>query len=266
VLLILAAIFAPLLHTSDPAALDYNALNVGPSANHWFGTDAEGIDEYSRVLFGMRIPLIVSFVGTFLTVLLGLAFGLTAGFFGGKTDSILSRFTDLMFAFPALLLIIIIVSLFGPQFDKWFPNGVGRAIILTAVFALVSWPPLMRFIRSLALSMKEQQFIEAARTVGTSNFRIITRHLVPNVWGLTLVQGALTVAYIIGAEATLSVLGMGVNNPTPDLGAMLWDGAQNMDANFWGVFFPSLFLVILITSFTYIGDGIRDAVDPRMNQ
>lgn len=263
VVLILGAIFAPLLHTSNPFTIDYNALNTGPSLAHWFGTDTEGRDEYTRILYGLRVPLEVSFIGTFFTVVLGLGFGLFAGFYGGVVDSVLSRFTDLMFAFPAFLLQIIIVTLFGGWFNARFPNGTGRAIILTIVFAIVSWPPLMRFVRSLALTLKEQQFIEAARTVGTPGFRIITRHLVSNVWGLVLVQAALTVAYIIGAEAVLSILGLGVSEPTPDLGSMLYDGTTYMDANAWGLIFPALFLTILIVAFTFIGDGVRDAVDPR---
>jgi oligopeptide transport system permease protein len=265
-ILIFMAIFAHYMHTTDPTALDYNALSQGPSANHWFGTDTEGRDEYTRILYGLRVPFVVSFVGTFLTVVLGLAFGLVAGLYGGFIDSMLSRFTDFMFAFPAFLLTIIIVTLFGGYFDRNFPNGVGRAVILTAVFALVSWPPLMRFVRSLALSLKEQQFIEAARTSGTTNLRIITRHLVPNVWGLVLVQGALTIAYIIGTEAVLSILGQGVNEPNPDLGTMLYDGAHYMAENGWLAFFPSLFLTVLILAFTFIGDGVRDAVDPRSRQ
>lgn len=265
-LMILAAIFAHYLHTSDPTSLDYLALNQGPSPAHWFGTDPEGRDEYTRILFGMRVPFVVGFAGTLLTVLVGLLLGLSSGYYGGIVDSMLSRFTDVMFAFPGFQLTVVIVALYGSSFDAAFPSGVGRAVILTCVFALVSWPPLMRFTRSLALSLKEQQFIEAAKTVGTTNAKIIRRHLVPNVWGLVLVQAALTVAYIIGAEAVLSILGLGVNEPTPDLGAMLYDGQTYMDANAWGLFFPALFLTVMIVAFTFIGDGIRDAVDPRGNR
>jgi oligopeptide transport system permease protein len=262
-LLIVVAILAPFLHASNPYSLDYNALSDGPSPSHWFGTDPEGRDEYTRILFGLRVPLLVSFIATFFTVALGVAFGLAAGFYGKWIDSILSRFTDLMFAFPPLLLIIIIVTLFGPWFDANFPNGVGRSVILTAVFALVSWPPLMRFVRSLALSLKEQQFIEAARTVGTSGPKIIIRHLAPNVWGLVLVQAALIIAGIISFETLLSILGLGVTEPTPDLGAMLYDGYTYMDANGWGLFFPCIFVMVLIVAFIFVGNGIRDAVDPR---
>lgn len=267
VILMLAAIFAPFLHTTNPTAPpDYNALSSPPSAAHWFGTDASGRDEYSRILYGLRVPFIVSYVGTFITVIVGLALGLAAGYFGGWIDSVLARFTDLMFAFPAILLAIVLVTLFGPSFDASFPNGVGRTIILTAVFALVSWPPLMRFVRSLALSLKEQQFVEAARTSGTTSFKMITRHLAPNVWGLVLVQGALIVAFIIASEALLSILGIGVVAPTPDLGYMLNDGQYNMESAPWLLYFPSIFLTIMIVAFTFIGDGIRDAIDPRMNR
>jgi peptide/nickel transport system permease protein len=263
VVLLVAAIYPPLFHATDPLAEDLGNLNAGPTSAHWLGTDALGQDVYSRILYGMRVAFVVSLVGTFFTVLVGVIFGLMAGYFGGWIDSILSRFTDLMFAFPGFLLTIIIVTLFSGAFDARFPNGVGRAIILTAVFALVSWPPLMRFVRSLALTLREQQFVEAARTVGTSNVRIILRHLMPNTWGLVLVQAALNVAYIIGAEAVLSIFGLGVNYPTPDLGSMLYDAIAEMDTNQAYLISTCSFLTVLILAFTFIGDGIRDAVDPK---
>ncbi len=262
-ILIFAAIFAHFLHTTDPLALDLNSINQAPSTSHWFGTDPEGRDEYTRILYGLRIPLIVSFVGTALTLIVGVLFGLAAGYYGGVIDSILSRFTDLMFAFPGFLLSIIIVTLFGPTLDSDFPNGVGRAILLTCVFALVSWPPLMRFVRSLALTLKEQQYVEAARVIGTSDSKIILRHLATNTYGLVMVQAALTVSFIIGAETVLSILGLGVQQPAPDLGSMLYDGTTYMDANGWGLLFPCIFVTVLIVAFIFIGNGIRDAVDPR---
>jgi oligopeptide transport system permease protein len=263
ILLILAALLAPYLWAKNAITPDLGNTLGAPSGDHWFGTDAEGRDLYTRMLLGLRLPLIISFIGTGLTVIIGLALGLAAGYFGGWIDSILSRFTDLMFAFPSFLLAFILIDVYGSTFDNLYPGGVGRALILIVVFAVVSWPPLYRFVRSLALTLKEQQFIEAARTVGTSNIKMIWRHLAPNVYGLVLVQAALTVAFIIGTEAVLSILGLGVNEPTPDLGRMLYDGYGYMDAVAWGVFFPCLFLTILIVAFTFIGDGIRDAVDPR---
>jgi peptide/nickel transport system permease protein len=266
IVLLLASIFPPLFHATSPTFDNLFNTNGPPTGTNWFGTDPEGRDIYSRILYGLRVSFIVSLVGTFFTVAAGMFFGLTAGYFGGWTDSFVSRFTDLMFAFPSFLLTIVIVTLFGDSFDAHFPNGVGRMIILTAVFALVSWPPLMRFVRSLVLTIKEQQFVEAARTVGTSNFRIIWRHLMPNTWGLVLVQAALNVAFIIGAEAVLSIFGLGVNDPTPDLGTMLQDASQYMDSNQPYLIWTCTFLTVLILAFTFIGDGIRDAVDPRSNR
>lgn len=263
VILTIMAIFAPLFHTTNPNTLDFNALSEGPSAAHWFGTDPSGRDEYSQLVYGLRITFVIGYIGSFATVVLGVALGVIAGYYGGFVDAIISRFTDFMFAFPAFLLALILVSLFGGAFDAWLPNGVGRAVILILVFGLVSWPPLMRFVRSLVLGMKESQFIEAARTSGTTNFRIMTRHLIPNLWGLVLVQAAFIVAGVVGTEAVLSIIGLGVNDPVPDLGRLLYDTASYMDQSAWGVFFPSLFLTVIIMSFTFIGDGVRDAVDPR---
>jgi ABC-type dipeptide/oligopeptide/nickel transport system permease subunit len=263
VLLTIAAVFAPLLHTVNPDTIDYNALSDGPSWSHWFGTDPSGRDEYSQLLYGLRITFVISYAGTLVTVFLGMTLGVVAGYYGRIVDALISRFTDFMFAFPAFLLAIILVTLFGGAFDAFLPNGVGRAFILVLVFGLVSWPPLMRFVRSLVLGMKESQFIEAARTSGTSNFSIMRRHLVPNLWGLVLVQAAFVAAFIIGTEAVLSIIGLGVNEPVPDLGRLLYDTASYMDQSAWGIFFPSLFLTLIILSFTFIGDGIRDAVDPR---
>lgn len=260
------AIFAPIAHTSNPNILDYNALSQGPTAAHWFGTDPSGRDEYSQLLYGLRVTFFVGYLGTIVTVLAGVSLGVVAGFYGGWVDSLTSRFTDFMFAFPSLLLAIILVSLFGDAFDAWLPNGVGRTIMLIIVFGLVGWPPLMRFVRSLVLSMRESQFVEAARTSGTTNLKIMTRHLVPNLWGLVLVQAAFVVAYIIGTEAVLSIVGLGVNEPVPDLGRLLYDTSAYMDASAWGIFFPALVLTLLILSFTFIGDGVRDAVDPRSSR
>jgi ABC-type dipeptide/oligopeptide/nickel transport system permease subunit len=256
-----AAIFAPFLHTTSTSAMDFLALNQSPSGAHWFGTDNIGRDLYSRVLFGLRPPLVISFVGTTITVILGTLIGLAAGYFGGITDNILARVTDVMFAFPGFILALILASLYGTAFN--FMGGAGQAMILVIVFAIVGWPGLMRFVRSLALSMREQQFVEAARTVGTSHWNIIRRHLLPNMWGLILVQASFAIVGFIYTEAILSLFGLGVKEPNPDLGKLLIDGTAQMGNNDAAWIFPSLFLTILILAFTFLGDGIRDAVDPR---
>jgi len=263
VVMVVMAILAPFMHTSDPAIPDPNVINGGPSPTHWFGTDFVGRDGYSRVLYGLRIPLIVGFVGTAITVLIGTVIGVTAGYFGSRVDAILSRFTDVMFAFPAFILALIVVSLFGTYADTIGMGGAGRVLLLTVVFAAVGWPPLMRFVRSLALSMKEQQFVEAARTVGTRDWGIMFGHLLPNMWGLILVQGAFIVVATISGETVLSIFGLTVQQPNPDLGSMLYFGVQNIDNSYWQVLFPGIVLAILILALTFVADGIRDAVDPR---
>jgi peptide/nickel transport system permease protein len=259
---VVMALFAPLMRTTNPLQQDYSALYLSPSWSHWMGTDDLGRDLYSRLVYGVRVPLAVGLIGTAITAVLGVIFGVVSGFFGGRVDSILSRFTDVMFAFPGFLLALIVVSLFGPAFDPYFGGG-GRVILLTIVFAVVSWPPLMRFVRSLALSLKEQQFVEAARTSGTRSWKIIYRHLLPNMWGLVLVQCSFIVVSVINTETVLSIFGLGVEPPNPDLGQILYDGSQHLGFTYWEVLFASVLLTVIILSFTFVGGGVRDAVDPR---
>lgn len=265
-ILIFAAIFAPFLHTSDPTSINYVSLDQFPSPHHWFGTDGLGRDLYSRMVYGLRTPLIVGIVGSAITTVLGMLLGVTSGYFGGIIDSLLSRFTDLMFAFPAFTLALIIVSLYGEAADKWIPGGAGRILMLTVVFAIVGWPGLMRFIRSLTLSMKEQQFIEAARTCGSSHWTIIRRHLLPNTYGLLLIQASFLVVGFIYNEAILSLFGLGIQQPAPDLGQDLIQGVEHLALNPWEAMIPSAILTLLILAFTFLGDGVRDAVDPRTTE
>ncbi|HZU11687.1 MAG TPA: ABC transporter permease [Chloroflexota bacterium] len=262
-ILIVMSIFAPLMHTSDPMASDFTDLNAFPSWHHWFGTDGLGRDTYSRLVYGMRVTFVVGIVGAAITTILGMLLGVISGYFGGIVDALLARFTDLMFAFPSFILALIIISFYGSWANSLGMGGAGRVVLLVIVFAIVGWPGLMRFVRSLVLSMKEQQFIEAARTVGTGSWAIMIRHLLPNTYGLVLVQASFIVIGFIGTEAVLSLLGLGVQAPNPDLGVMLSQGASVLDLNYWEVLAPAIVLAILILTFTFLGDGVRDAVDPR---
>jgi peptide/nickel transport system permease protein len=262
-IIVLMAVFAPFMHTTPFAKVDFTAIDSPPSVHHWFGADWIGRDEYSRVVYGLRVPLVVGIIGTSITVVLGTILGMAAGYFGSVTDSILSRFTDLMFAFPGFTLSLIVVSSFGLAADRIGPGGTGRVVLLTLVFALVSWPPLMRFVRSLALTLKEQQFVEAARTSGTSSANIMIRHLLPNMYGVILVQAAFIVVAVISTETVLAIFGLTVQEPNPDLGAMLYQGVQRVQTDPWEVLFPGLTLAVLILAFTFFADGVRDAVDPR---
>lgn len=262
---VLIAVFAPFMHTSSPLTQNYLQLDAPPSHTHWMGTDGVGRDQYSRLLYGLRVPLIVAAVGTFITVFLGSLIGVVAGFAGGWVDSLLSRFTDVIFAFPSFTLALIVVSLYGPALDPYFGGG-GRVILLSLVFALVSWPALMRFVRSLALSLKEQPFIEAAHVSGTTNWQIIRRHLAPNMVGLILVQASFIAINVISIETVLSVFGLGVQAPNPDLGQMLFDGVSRLDYSLWEVVFPSIALTVIILALTFVGDGLRDAIDTRLSR
>lgn len=262
-ILIFMAIFAPFMHTTPFAKVDFTAIDSAPTAQHWFGSDQIGRDEYSRVVYGMRVPLAVAIIGTIFTVAIGTILGMVAGFLGGFVDGGLSRFTDLMFAFPGFTLALIVVSSFGLAADTISPGGTGRVVLLTIVFALVSWPPLMRFVRSLALTLKEQQFVEAARTSGTSSWSIMRRHLLPNMYGVILVQAAFIAVAVISTETILAIFGLTVQEPNPDLGSMLYEGVQRLQTAYWEVLFPGLTLAVLILAFTFVADGVRDAVDPR---
>lgn len=265
VVLVLAimAVFAPLMHTSNPSFADFSAIQQAPSAAHWFGTDNIGRDTYSRLVYALRIPLEVAFVGTVITVIIGTILGVLAGYAGGAIDGLLARFTDLMFAFPGFTLSLIVISLFGPSVDRLGMGGTGRVMLLTVVFSAVSWPALMRFVRSLALSMKEQQFVEAARTSGSGAWGIMWRHLLPNMYGLILVQAGFIVVAVISNETVLAIFGLTVQEPDADLGTILYSGIQNIGLGYWLVLFPGLVLAALILAFTFATDGVRDAVDPR---
>jgi len=260
--LLILSIFAPFMNTVDPLAQDYANLDLGPSPDHWFGTDGLGRDQYSRIAFGLRVPLLVGVLGAAVTTVLGAILGVVAGYFGGLVDSLLARFTDIIFAFPGFTLALIVVSLYGPAVDPYF-GGASRVVMLTIVFALVGWPALMRFVRSLTLRMKEEQFVEAARVSGSPPWKIMVSHLLPNMYGMILVQASFLVVAFVSTEAVLSILGLGVAPPNPDLGAMLFEGTQNLGINYWETLFPATFLAIIILAFTFFGDGVRDAVDPR---
>lgn len=261
--IIIMAIFAPFMHTTDPTYANFAAIQQAPSPAHWFGTDMIGRDTYSRLVYALRIPLLIAFVGTAITVFIGTILGVLAGYFGGVADSILSRFTDLMFAFPGFTLSLIVISVFGPSVDKLGSGGTARVLLLTVVFSLVSWPALMRFVRSLSLSMKEQQFVEAARTSGSGAWGIMRRHLLPNMYGLILVQAGFIIVAVISNETVLAIFGLTVQEPAADLGTILYDGIQNIGGGYWLVLFPGLVLATLILAFTFATDGVRDAVDPR---
>ncbi len=265
VLLIVAALLANLLPLIDPTAGDPFHQDTFPTRMHLLGTDSSGHDLLSAIIFGLRPALAVGIIGQVVATIFGVTVGVVAGYFGGWVDSVLSRITDLVFALPTFLLAFLVVAVLGPDWDQFF-GGTGRIVLITIVFGLVGWPPLMRFVRALTLSFKEQQFIEAAHSIGTSPLKIIIRHILPNTWGLVLVQATFGVGGFIYNETTLSLLGLGVQPPNPDLGSLVSIGAQHIDINWLESLAPAAILAVLVVAFAFLGDGLRDAIDPRAGE
>jgi len=268
IMLLALAILANLLPLRSPTihglGTDF-VINAAPSSGHLLGTDANGFDLLSRLIYGMRPAFAVGIIGQAITTLLGVSLGVIAGYYGGWIDALLARLTDLIFAFPSFLLAFLAVSLFGPQYAQ-SAGGAGIVLLITVIFALVDWPALMRFVRSLTLSLRQQQFVEAARTVGTPDWKIITRHILPSTWGLVMVQSTFGIGAFIGTEAVLSLLGLGVQKPNPDLGVMVAEGINDLSLNAVEAIAPSILLTVIIVAFAFLGDGLRDAVDPRGNE
>lgn len=253
-LLGLVALFAPLVAPYDYARQDYDAILRGPSPSHWFGTDALGRDVFSRVVQGARTSLTVGVVAQGIVVILGLTVGVLASVGGRVVDNLLMRLTDVAYAFPDLLLIILLRAIFG-----------GSLFMILLAIALVNWTTVARLVRGQILSLKQQDFATAARALGAGEPHIVVRHLLPNALGPVIVAAAFGVPSAIFAEAALSFIGIGVSPPTPSWGAMVQDGYQAIFAFPHLVIFPTLAIVAVMMSFTFLGDGMRDALDPRQS-
>ncbi len=253
VLLYLAAIFAPLLIRYPYDELHSGVRNTPPSATYWLGTDRNGRDVYSRLIWGGRISMAAGFASVVIIMTIGVVLGALAGFFGGIIDQALMRFTDILLAIPLILLLITAASLFQP--------GLRTTII---VIGLASWPGTARLVRGQFMALKQQEYVTAARSIGASSSRIMFRHLFPNTLPIIIVQATIWLSYAIMLEASLSYLGLGVVSPTPSWGNRLQDGQREMLAGAWWLtFFPGMAIFLTVLSFNLVGDGLRDALDPR---
>ena len=253
--LYIVALLAPLLAPYDPIAQTdvLRTSYLPPSSEHWLGTDRFGRDVLSRILYGARISLAIGFVATAISVTVGTLLGAIAGYFGGKVDSAIMRFTDMVLAFPRLVLLIMIVALFSPSIT-----------VMIVVLGLTQWPNTTRIVRGDVLSLREREFIQAARALGMRGGRIIMRHLIPNVLAPVIVTATLGIGNTIVLEAGLSFLGLGVQPPTPSWGSMVSDGRDNLLGAWWVATFPGLTIVTTVLAFNLVGDGLRDALDPRL--
>ncbi|HEY8677565.1 MAG TPA: ABC transporter permease [Candidatus Dormibacteraeota bacterium] len=258
-LLVLIALIAPLLvaigMVKDPLHQDVAHSYLGFSLQHPLGTDYLGRDLLGRVMYGARISLSLGILVQFVYLLIGGVIGLTAGYFGGKIDNLLMRFVDIWYAFPDLLFILVVVSILGSSLTTLF-----------LALGIVGWVDLARLIRGQTLSIKEKEFVEGARAAGSSPLKIILKHLLPNTLGPIIVSLTFGIPRVIFLEAVLSYLGVGIRPPTPSWGVMLQDGYQAIFAYPHQVFVPAVAIAITMLSFSFIGDGLRDALDPRMRR
>lgn len=247
------ALIGPFLCSHDPLAQDLANKYSGISAEHWLGTDNLGRDTFTRMVYGARISLTIAFCGVLSGSAIGIMLGVCAGYFGGKIDSIISRVLDVMLAFPGLLLAITIVAILG--------NGTINTIMAIGIFCI---PGIARIVRGTVISLKGSEYVQAARVMGESDFKIIIRHVLPNSISLIIVNITLDLGTSILTASSLSFLGLGVQAPNPEWGAMLSQMREVIRSYPIGVFVPDLAITFVVLSFSLVGDGLRDALDPKL--
>ena len=248
----LLAILAPVLSPYEFDAVDFDAISVPPDAHHWFGTDDLGRDLLARTLYGGRISLMVGLVATAVSLLLGVSYGAISGYAGGALDSLMMRIVEILYSVPFIFLVILLMVLFE------------RSILLIFVaIGAVEWLDMARIVRGQALALKRREFVEAARSMGVGGWTMIRRHIIPNTLGPVVVYATLTVPRVILIESFLSFLGLGVQEPMTSWGVLISDGARLMETQPWILVFPACFLAATLFAFNFLGDGLRDALDPR---
>lgn len=253
--LFVVSLLAPLIAPADPNAIDAWQVLSPPSWQHWFGTDELGRDVFSRMIFGSRISLKVGFVAVGIAVSIGTLVGLLSGYYGGLVDGCLMRLVDIMLCFPAFFLILAVITFLEPSI--WY---------IMIVIGLTSWMGVARMVRAETLSIREMDYITAARCIGCSDLRIIFRHILPNALSPVLVSATLGVAGAILTESALSFLGIGVQPPTPSWGNILTSGKDYIEFAWWLSLFPGLAILVTVLAYNLLGEGIRDAFDPRVNR
>lgn len=254
-LIVLAVLLGPLLSPHDYDTIDFDGeWGAQPSLadGHWFGTDTIGRDLFSRTLAGGRISLLVGLIGTVVSLLIGVAYGAIAGYFGGRLDSVMMRVVDVLYALPFMFFVILLMVMFGRNIF----------LIFIAIGA-VNWLDMARIVRGQAMSLRRKEFVDAAIVSGTRPLEIIRRHIVPNLLGVVVVYATLTIPQVILVESFLSFLGLGVQEPATSWGALVNDGAREMETTIWPLLFPASFLAVTLLCFNFLGDGLRDALDPK---
>ncbi|MBP7055633.1 MAG: ABC transporter permease [Candidatus Omnitrophica bacterium] len=252
---LVCAIFAPFIATHDPSEMDRKSILSGPSPEHPMGTDSIGRDVFSRMIYGSRISLSIGFIAVGIAVIIGIFFGAIAGYFGGRVDGVVMRFVDVMLCFPTFFLILAVIAILEPSI-----------VNIMVVIGLTSWMGVARLIRAEILTLKERDYVAASRVMGGSSFWIITRHLIPNAIGPVLVSATLGVGGAILLESALSFLGIGVQPPTPSWGNILMDGKSTLGVAWWLTVYPGVLILLTVLSYNLLGEGLRDALEPRIRE
>ena len=250
--LIILAIFAPWI---APYSYSYQNLDIGaspPSSEHLLGTDVLGRDLLSRLLYGARISLLVGFVATGVALVIGVSWGIVAGYFGGRVDSIMMRIVDVLYGLPFIIFIILLMVIFGRNI--W---------LLFAAIGAVEWLTMARIVRAQVIGLKNQEFVQAAQVMGVSNFSMFRRHILPNILGPIAVYATLTIPQVMLLEAFLSFLGLGIQPPMSSWGTLIRYGVESMEEHYWLLIYPGLTFTITLFALNFFGDGLRDALDPK---
>lgn len=274
-LVTLAAIFGPMLMPA--AAAEVSAAQFAPpSWQHPFGTDLHGQDMLYRVLSGARVSLAVGVAGALIAFFIGTAYGLVSGYAGGRTDGAMMRFVEILYAIPRLIILLIAINAFDARVKTWLGNlGVAdlvaysRIVILIFALGLIEWLTMARIVRGQVLALKSRQFVLAARSLGQSHWKIVTRHLLPNLLGVVIVYLTLTVPAVILDESFLSFLGLGIQAPQASWGSLLAEGAQAINpvkSYWWLLVFPAAVMSATLLALNFLGDALRDVLDPRENR
>jgi oligopeptide transport system permease protein len=257
--LILAAmtilvILGPWLSPNAYDATNWDAISAPPSlaGHHYFGTDPLGRDLFARTLVGGRISLLVGVVATLVSLLIGVTWGATAGYLGGRVDHVMMRIVDILYALPFMFFVILLMVLFGRHL-----------VLIFLAIGAINWLDMARIVRGQTLALKNREFVEAAEAMGAGRLRVIRRHILPNLVGVVAVYATLTVPQVILVESFLSFLGLGVQEPMTSWGALVNEGAEQMESAPWMLIFPAAFLSVTLFCFNFLGDGLRDALDPR---
>lgn len=278
ILLAFTAIFAPLIAPYHFADGDFDATYEPPGRDFRLGADFLGRDMLSRLIYGTRISLVVGTLGALFALSIGTLYGTISGYAGGKVDNVMMRIVDILYAFPSLLFIIILMVTFksgftGASMENPFVRAIaaidkqlGGMLFIMIGISLTSWVGMARLSRGMVLSLRETEYIQAAHALGAGNLRIVLRHLIPNLVGPMIVRVTLAIPGYIGTEAFLSFIGLGVDPPTPSWGMMIQEGFKAMRSHPHLAIYPGIALAVVMLSFNFLGDGLRDALDPRMKQ